>query len=109
MSKVSENIYSTLRTKFLIDGKAARNWKIIILVVFLLLIMITSGHKIDSKVIKISELNKKKRELRAKYIDTQTILMRMKMESNVMHKVKLRGVFPSKTSPQKIKIINKKK
>ncbi len=107
MTKVKRNIYDVLRGSFLTDASALKNWRIIIFVVFLLLFMITSGHKADGKVIKIAELNKKKRELRAEYVDTGTILMRMKMESNIRQKLKPRGILPSKTSPQKIKIIRK--
>ena len=105
---MKKNIYDLLRGSFLTDARAFKNWKIIIFVVTLLLLMITSAHSADRKVIKIAELNKKKRELRAEYVDTGTILMRMKMESNIRQKVKARGIEPSKTSPQKIRITNKK-
>ena len=109
MAKAKRTIYDLLRGSFLTDASAFKNWRIIIFVVSLLLIMITSGHNADRKVIKIAELNKKQRELRAEYVDTGTILMRMKMESNIRQKVvKLRGILPSQTSPQKIKIIRKK-
>ena len=108
MTKKKRTIYDLLRGSFLTDASAFKNWRIIIFVVSLLLIMITSGHNVDGKVIEIAELNKKKRELKAEYVDTGTILMRMKMESNIRQKVKLRGILPSQTSPQKIKIIRKK-
>jgi len=70
--------------------------------------MITSAHSIDGKVIQIAELNKKNRELRAEFYDTGTLLMQMKMESNIRQKVVSKGIFPSKTSPHKIKITPKK-
>lgn len=108
MSKVKKNVYDVLRGSFLTDASAFKNWRIILFVVALLLFMITSAHGVDGKVIKIAELNKKKRELRAEYVDTGTILMQMKMESNIRQKVASKGIFPSKTSPQKIKIIHKK-
>jgi CRISPR/Cas system-associated endoribonuclease Cas2 len=57
-------------------------------------------------VLEISELNKLKRELRAIYIDTQTTLMRMKMESNIRQRAKMMGLQPSKTPPKRIKVIN---
>lgn len=60
MSKVKRNIYDILKGSFLTDESAFNNWKIILFVVLLLLITITSAHNIDKKVIKISELNKKK-------------------------------------------------
>ncbi len=108
MSKVKRSVYDLLRGSFLTDASAFKNWRIIIFVVALLLFMISSAHNADRKVIRIAELNKKKRELRAEYVDTGTILMRMKMESNIRQKVKLRGIQPSQTSPQKIRIIRKK-
>ena len=108
MAKVKRNIYDILRGSFLTDASAFKNWRIIIFVVVLLLCMITSSHRADGKVIRIAELNKQKRKLRAEYVDTGTILMRMKMESNIREKVKSMGILPSKTSPKKIKITNKK-
>ena len=97
-----------MRGSFLTDASAFKNWRIIIFVVALALFMISSADRVNRKVIKISELNKKKRELRAEYVDTGTMLMRMKMESNIRQKVRPRGIFPSQTSPQKIKIIRNK-
>ena len=108
MAKVKRNVYDILRGSFLTDASAFKNWRIIIFVVILLLCMITSAHRADGKVIKIAELNKQKRKLRAEYVDTGTILMRMKMESSIREKVKSMGILPSKTSPKKIKITNKK-
>ncbi|MDX6746465.1 FtsL-like putative cell division protein [Polaribacter sp. PL03] len=107
MSKIKKSVYGFLRGSFLTDESAFNNWRIIIFVVGLLLIMISSSHKADKKVIKISELNKLKRELRAEYVDTGTILMRMKMESSIREKAKHRGLMPSQTPPKKIKVTYK--
>jgi hypothetical protein len=107
MAEIRKNVYGVLRGSFLTGASAFKNWRIIIFIVGLLLMMITSAHKVDGKVMKIAELNKKKRELRAEYIDTGTILMRMKMESNIEQQVKLRGIKPSKIAPKKIKITKK--
>ncbi|NVK52745.1 MAG: S-adenosyl-methyltransferase [Flavobacteriaceae bacterium] len=108
MPRVKRNIYDILRGSFLTDASSFKNWRIIFFVVVLLLFMISSAHRVDSKVIEIAALNKKKRELEAEYVDTGTFLMRMKMESNIREKVEKRGVLPSNSSPQKIKIITKK-
>ncbi len=108
MNKVKKSVYDLLRGSFLTGASAFKNWRIIIFVVGLLLFMISSAHNADGKVIKIAELNKKKRELKAEAVDTETILMRMRMESNIRQKVKSRGILPSQTSPQKIRIIRKK-
>ena len=107
MSKVKKGIYDFLRGSFLTDDSAFQNWRILIFVVALLLIIISSGHSADKKEIKISELNKRARELRAEYVDTGTILMRMKMESSIREKAKARGLKPSETPPKKIKVTYK--
>ena len=107
MSKIKKGVYGFLRGSFLTDESAFKNWRIIIFVVGLLLVMISSSHKADREVIKISELNKLKRELRAEYLDTSTILMRMKMESSIRKKAKYRGLEPSQSPPKKIKVTYK--
>ena len=104
MSKVKKGVYDFLRGSFLTDESAFKIWRIIIFVVVLLLVMISSAHNADKKVIQISKLNKEKRELRAEYVDTGTILMRMKMESNIREKAKSRGLKPLQTPPKKIKV-----
>jgi hypothetical protein len=104
MSKIKKRVYSFLRGSFLTDESAFKNWRIIVFLVALGLITISSAHNSDRKVIEISELNKLKRELRAEYIDTGTILMRMKMESNIREKAKLRGLKPSLIPPKKIRV-----
>jgi len=106
MLKVKKSLYELLKGGFLIDESSFKNWRMMFFVVALLLIMISSAHSTDKKVIEISKLNKQKRELRAEYIDTQTTLMRMKMEYSISQKAKKMGLQPSKNPPQRIKIIN---
>jgi len=107
MSKVKQGVYDFLRGSFLTDESAFKNWRIIIFVVALLLIIISSTHSADKKSIEISDLNKRARELRAEYVDTGTILMRMKMESSIREKAKARGLKPSEIPPKKIKVTYK--
>jgi hypothetical protein len=107
MSKVKKSVYDFLRGSFLTDEFAFKNWKIILFIVALLLIMISSGHSAEKKVYKISELNKKKRELRAKSLDIETMLTRMEMESSIREALKSRGLKPSTTPPKKIKVTYK--
>ncbi|PQJ75095.1 FtsL-like putative cell division protein [Polaribacter gangjinensis] len=108
METKRKNIYDFLRGSFLTDESSFNNWRIIIFVVVLLLIMISSAHNIDRKGVKISELNKKKRELRAEHIDIGTILMRTKMESTIREKALKIGLKPSETPPKIIKVTQKK-
>lgn len=107
MSKVKKSVYDILKGSFLTDESAFKNWRMIIFIVALLLILISNAHNADKKVLKISELNKLKRELKAEYIDTQTTLMRMKMESNIREKAKEMGLKPTQTPPKRIKVIQK--
>lgn len=106
MSRVKKNIYEILKGGFLINETAFKNWRMIFFIVALLLIMISSAHSSDKKVLQVSELNKLKRELRAEYIDTQTRLMRMKMESTIRQKAEKRGLQPSEIPPKRIRVVN---
>jgi len=108
MGKVKQNIYDILKGKFLVSEDAFKNWRIIIFVVFLLLIVISRSHSTDQKVLKIAKLNKEIRELKAEFIDTRTKVMRLELESSVQKKVAQRGLLPSKNPPKKIKVIKRK-
>jgi len=108
MKEKSKGIYSVLRGEFLTDDSSVKNWRVIFFVVFLLLVMIWSAHSIQEKVVELERLKKLKKELRAEFIDTSTILMQMKLESNVRNKVKYMGLAPAKTPPQKIKVVYQK-
>ena len=107
MSKVKKGLYGFLRGSFLTDDSAFKNWRVIIFIVALLLIMISSGHQADQKVIRIGGLNKQKRELREAYVDMSSRLERMKMESSIRRRVQPLGIAPSTTPPKKIKVIVK--
>lgn len=104
MNKKSKGIYDVLKGRFLTDESSFKNWRIIIFVVGLLLVMVWSAHSIDEKVTKVSELHKKKRELREVYIDTKKTLALMKLESSIRKKVGKMGLVSAKTPPQKIKV-----
>lgn len=108
MESNRKKIYGFLRGSFLTDDTSIKNWGMIIYVVFLVLIMISSAHYIDKKGILISQLHKKKRELRAEYIDVGTILMQLKMESTIRENALKIGLKPSEIPPKKIIVTNKK-
>ncbi|CAM1334044.1 FtsL-like putative cell division protein [Tenacibaculum aestuariivivum] len=108
MTKVKGGIYDVLRGRFLTDEGSFNNWRIFIFVVTLLLIMISSSHSLDAKVVKIAKLNKLKRELKAEDFDTSTALTKMRLESSIREKVKHRNLFPANKPPQKIKVTTKK-
>lgn len=103
-----ENFYDVLKGRFLTDEASVRNWRIIIFIVSLLLVMIWSAHSADEKVVEIAKLNKLKREIRAEYIDTNTALTRVRLESSIRKRVRASGLAPAKNPPQKIRVIVKK-
>ncbi len=108
MSKVKQNIYNILKGKFLISEDAFKNWRIIIFVVILLLFMISRSHSSDKKVLRIAELNKEIRELKAEFVDTRTKVMQLELESAIQRKVAVRGLLPSENPPKKIRVIKSK-
>ena len=102
---MKNNIYSILKGKFLISDDSFKNWKVIIFFSVLAIIMIASSHSADRKVHEIAQLNNEVKELRSKFVDGRSKLMRLKMESTIIKKVEEKGLETSKVPPRKIKII----
>ena len=102
MAKVKQTIYDLLRGKFLVDEDAPKNWRMLIFLASLALIMIGSSHSIDKKVQGIAALNKEMRELRSAFVATRSDLMKLKMESSIIKKLEAKGLFIAENPPQKI-------
>ena len=107
MSTTKQTLNNILKGKFLVEEDAKKNWGFIIFLTGLALLMITSSHQIDTKVQKIAQLNKNRRELRSIFVATKSDLMKLKMESSISREMKKNGLFASQTPPQKIKVIVK--
>jgi type II secretory pathway component PulL len=105
MAKAKQRIYDVLKGKFLVDEDAAKNWRLLIFLACLALVMIASSHSIDRKIQKIADLNKQTRELNSQFIATRSELMKLKMESSITKKLEEKGLYISNTPPQKIKVI----
>ena len=99
-----DNLYNILKGKFLISDEAFKNWRFIIFLSLLALIMIASSHSADKKVHKIAKLNNDVKELKSEYVDVRMKLMQVKMESKIISAMENRGLYPSVLPPQKIKI-----
>lgn len=102
--KTENSIYSLLKAKFLIEDDALKRWKFILFLFVLAMLMIAFNHNYDEKNFRISKLNNEVKELRSKFVDTRSELMKLKMESTVAKKMELRGVVPSAVPPKKIVI-----
>ena len=108
MSKFKKSIYEILKGNFLVSNDSFKNWRFILFIVGLMLLMIASSHSSDKKVMEIARLNKKIKELRSEFLDTRSISMRLKLESTIKNKVLALELKPSETPPQVIKVILKK-
>ena len=82
---------SLLKMDFLVNDVAFRNWRMIIYLSILALIMIASGHSTDRKIFKIAQLNE---EIK--------MLMNLKMETKIMKELQPLGIGPAKIPPIKI-------
>ena len=107
--KIKQKTYDILKGKFLVDDNSLKNWVFLLFLTFLALMMISSSHKVDSKVQKIAKLNKQKKELRSQFVATRSDLMKLKMETSIIKKLEGKGLSVSDVPPTKIKINSKKK
>lgn len=99
---MKKNIYSILRGKFLISDDSFKNWRLIIFISVLAVVMIASSHSADKKVYEIARLTNEVKELRSAFVDKRGQLMRLKKESFVEAKMKEKGIEISLNPPTKI-------
>ncbi len=101
---MKKNIYNILKGTFLVSDDSFKNWRFIIFISVLAIIMIASSHSADKKVYEIARLKNEVKEIRATFLEGRTKLMRLKMESNIISKMKEKGIMPSVIPPKKIKV-----
>jgi hypothetical protein len=102
---MKQGFYNIIKGKFLVNDDAFGNWRFIIFLSFLALIMIASSHVADKKVHRIAKLNDTVKELKSEYLDVRKQLTQVKMESKISAAMAQRGLQPSETPPQIIRII----
>ncbi len=105
---MKKGFYNVVKGKFLVSDDAFKNWRFIIFLSVLALIMIASSHSADKKVHRIAQLNNDVKELKSKFVDVRMKLMQTKMESRIINTMAQRGLQPSATPPQKIIITSTK-
>ena len=99
---MKKSFYNIIKGKFLVSDDAFKNWRFIIFLSCLALMMIASSHQADKKVHNIARLNNEVKELKSEYVDVRMQLMQSKMESKIIKAMENRGLFPSEIQPQKI-------
>ncbi|MBT8256563.1 MAG: S-adenosyl-methyltransferase [Bacteroidia bacterium] len=105
---MKQNFYNIIKGRFLVSDDSLRNWRFIIFLSVLALIMISSSHGADKKVHEIARLNNEVKELKSEYVDVRMQLMQAKMETKIIRAMENRGLYPSETPPQKI-VLKKKR
>ena len=104
---MKKGIYNILRGTFLVSDDSFKNWRFIIFLSVLALIMIASSHSADKKVYEIARLKEEVKELRSAFLDGRSRLMKLKMESNIIQKMKEEGLSPSEIPPKRIIVKSK--
>ncbi|OUR94488.1 S-adenosyl-methyltransferase [Flavobacteriales bacterium 34_180_T64] len=99
-----KSIYSILKGKFLISDDSFKNWRMILFISALAIVMIASSHSADKKVYQIAKMKDEVKELRSSFVDGRSKLMKLKMESSIINKMVVKGIVPSEIPPKKIKI-----
>ncbi len=101
---MKKNIYNILKGTFLISDDSFKSWRMILFLSGLAIIMIASSHSADKKVYEIVRLTNEVKEMRSAFVDGRSKLMRLKMESSVIDKMKKKGLAPSLIPAKKIKV-----
>lgn len=88
----------------MVSDDSFKNWRIIIFISALAIVMIASSHNADKKVYEIAQLKNEVNEMRSAFIDGRSKLMKLKMESAVIAKMQSKGLKTSVIPPKKIKV-----
>jgi hypothetical protein len=103
---MKNGVYDILKARFLIneEANATKNWRFIVFLILLSIIMIANNNSFDQKVFRIIALSNEVKELRSEFVDKRSELMKLKMESTVSAKMESKGIFPSSVPPVKIMV-----
>ena len=97
-------ILSLLNIEFLVKDDALKNWRMILFLSLLAVIMIASGHSADRKIFKIAQLNTDLQALKSEFVDTKRQLLELKKETSIIRVLSEKGIGPATVPPIKIKI-----
>ncbi len=101
---MKQGVYGILKARFLINEDAVKNWRFIVFLITLAIIMIANTNRFEQKVFRIAELSNEVKELRSEFVDRRSELMKLKMESTVSQKMEEKQIFPSSVPPKKIEV-----
>ena len=98
-------VYSLLKAKYLVDDGSMKNWRFIVFLILMAMLMIANSHNYEQKLYRITALESEIKELRSEFVDRRSELMELKMESTVSRKMEEREIFPSTVPPKKIEVV----
>ncbi|MGO4770674.1 FtsL-like putative cell division protein [Flavobacterium sp. W22_SRS_FK3] len=101
---MKSGVFGILKAKFLINDDAVKNWRFIVFIIMLAIIMIANTQRYEQKVFEIAKLNNQVKELRSEFVDRRSELMKLKMESTVSEKMLEKQIYPSTVPPIKIEV-----
>jgi Tfp pilus assembly protein PilO len=84
---MKKGVYGILKARFLIEDDSIKNWRFIVFLIVLAIVMIANTQRFEQKVFKINELTNQVKELRSEFVDRRSELMKLKMESTVSEKM----------------------
>lgn len=98
---MKNGVYSILKARFLIneDANAAKNWRFILFVITLAILMIANTQSYEQKVFKIVALTNEVKELRSDFVKTRSDLMQLKMESTIADQMLVKNIKPADVPP----------
>jgi len=99
-----KSLRSLLNIEFLVKEDALKNWRMILFISILAVIMISSGHSADRKIFKIASLNTEIKALKSDFIEAKKQLLVLKKESTIIQVLATKGVGPASSPPIKISI-----
>jgi len=102
------NIYDILKARFLIKEDALKNWRFIVFLIVLAIIMIANTNRYEQRVMYMAKLSDEVKELRSEFVDRRSELMKLKMESTVATEMEAKKIFPSSVPPKKIEVKKEK-
>ena len=97
-------VFSILKARFLINDDAVKNWRFIVFIILLAILMIANTQRYEQKVFEIAKLNNEVKELRSEFVDRRSELMKVKMESKISDKMLEKHIYPSTVPPTKLEV-----
>jgi hypothetical protein len=101
---MKNGVYDILKARFLIEDDSIKNWRFIVFLIVLAIIMIANTQNFEKKVFTIIEMTSEVKELRSEFVDRRSELMKLKMESTIATKMEAKQIIPSTVPPIKIKV-----